>query len=513
MANAMARGSWTPFGGETPSSAAEGQHAEGPVQAGQSSSSVNSSSPHAPAYQGEGYSGQSFAAPAAPSSSYAPNPYPPQGAQAPRGDFSAPAGYAAGVAPTMPSGIGQLPFAYAHLGSQPPAGAGLAGSGGAVASSPHVPFTPPSLNTARSSTAQAAGAVSSYQTAAPAAITTPPLNAPSVRVQPVPGQTLPPPVAPAVSDRAAAAPVGPLSARSAGQASAHAAGYPSSARPAANTPFPVAAPHATGKFAALGHPRRIWVVSSIHGEVDKLRVLHDEIGRLFQPGDRLIYLGNFLGVGPDVLSTVDELLDFRRALIAMPGMLASDVVYLRGGQEEMWSKLLQIQFAPNPVEVMNWMLRQGAEVTLHAYRGNPQQGLSAARDGVMAMTRWTSLLRAEIRTRPGHETLYSSLKRAAFTGDGAQTTHGGLLFVNAGLDYNKPLASQGDSFWWGAASWGSIVRPYGVFSKVIRGYDPAHGGSSMTTHTLTIDGGCGFGGSLMGACLTASGEVIDVIEV
>jgi hypothetical protein len=162
---------------------------------------------------------------------------------------------------------------------------------------------------------------------------------------------------------------------------------------------------------------------------------------------------------------------------------------------------------------MNWMLRQGAEVTLNAYRGNPQQGLAAARDGVMAMTRWTSLLRAEIRTRPGHETLYSSLKRAAFTGDGAQTTHGGLLFVNAGLDYNKPLASQGDSFWWGAASWGSIVRPYGVFSKVIRGYDPAHGGSSMTTHTLTIDGGCGFGGSLMGACLTASGEVIDVIEV
>lgn len=514
MANAMARGSWTPFGGETPSNAAEGLHAEGSAQAGQASSSVNASSPHAPAYQGEGYTGQSFAAPtAAQSSSYAPNPYPPQGAQAPRGDFSAPA---------VPSGMGQMPFAYAHLGGQPPAGAGLTGSGGtgAPSPSPHVPFTPPSLSGARSSTAHAAGAVPSYQqqyqqtAATPAAVTSPSHAAPSVRVQPVPAQTLPPPVVPVQAERAASAPAGPLSARSAGQASsAHTAGYPSSARPAANTPFPVAAPHATGKFAALGHPRRIWVVSSIHGEVDKLRVLHDEIGRLFQPGDRLIYLGNFLGVGPDVLATVDELLDFRRALIAMPGMLASDVVYLRGGQEEMWSKLLQIQFAPNPVEVMNWMLRQGAEVTLHAYRGNPQQGLSAARDGVMAMTRWTSLLRAEIRTRPGHETLYSSLKRAAFTGDGAQTTHGGLLFVNAGLDYNKPLASQGDSFWWGAASWGSIVRPYGVFSKVIRGYDPAHGGSSMTTHTLTIDGGCGFGGSLMGACLTSSGEVIDVIEV
>ncbi len=288
---------------------------------------------------------------------------------------------------------------------------------------------------------------------------------------------------------------------------------PHGLRTAANTPFPVSAPLSSGRFVSLGRPRKIWVIGAVHGDVTRLRTLHDEIGPLFQPGDRLVYLGNFLGLGPSILETVDELLDFRRALIAMEGMLASDVVYLRGGQEEMWTKLLQIQFAPNPVEVMNWMLRQGAEATLLAYRGNPQQALGAAREGVMAMTRWTSALRTEIRSHAGHEALFSSLRRAAYTGDGQNSSiHGALLFVNAGLDMNKPLFSQGDSFWWGAQHWAAITRPYGPFNKVIRGFDPMHQGAAMTSHSLTIDGGCGFGGSLMAACLTPAGEVIDVIE-
>lgn len=277
--------------------------------------------------------------------------------------------------------------------------------------------------------------------------------------------------------------------------------------------LPVSAPVINNKFAALGNPKRIWVIGSAHGEVEKLQTLHDEIGNLFQPGDRLVYLGNFIGIGEKVIETVNELLDFRRALLAMPGMLATDIVYLRGGQEEMWSKLLQIQFAPNPAEVMNWMLKQGTEPVLLAYRGNPQQGLSAARDGVMAMTRWTSLLRSEVRTRPGHETLFSALRRAAFTGEDAPGRHGHMLFVNAGLDLAKPISNQGDAFWWGAPNWALITKPYGAFSKIVRGFDPAHGGSAMTTHTLTIDGGAGFGGPLVGACLTPQGEVIDVIEV
>ena len=95
--------------------------------------------------------------------------------------------------------------------------------------------------------------------------------------------------------------------------------------------FPSSALVSSNKFASLGRPKRIWVIGSVHGEVEKLQILHDEIGALFRPGDRLVYLGNFIGYSDRILETVNELLDFRRALIAMPGLLASDVIYLRGG--------------------------------------------------------------------------------------------------------------------------------------------------------------------------------------
>ncbi len=287
--------------------------------------------------------------------------------------------------------------------------------------------------------------------------------------------------------------------------------YRGAAAPA-NSGLPAAALVSSSKFAPLGKPNRIWVVGSVHAELEKLQILHDEIGTLFRPGDRLIYLGNFIGIGSQIIETINEMLDFRRALIATPGVLAHDVVYLRGGQEEMWSKLLQIQFAPNPPDVINWMLGQGALATLTAYKGVPQQALSAAREGVMAMTRWTSQLRAEIRAHPGHEQLFNALRRAAFTGTDIDRP-GSLLFVNAGLDTSKPLATQGDAYWWGAPSWGLITRPYGPFGKIVRGFDPGHGGPAMTTYTLTIDGGAGYNGALVGACLTPTGEVIDIIEV
>ena len=113
------------------------------------------------------------------------------------------------------------------------------------------------------------------------------------------------------------------------------------------------------KFADIRNPKRIWAVGAIHADVERLSALHTDIARRFLPGDRLVYTGNMIGRGSAVRETMDELLSFRRALIAMPGMLVDDVVYLRGAQEEMWQKLLQLQFAPDPSVVLRWMLRQG----------------------------------------------------------------------------------------------------------------------------------------------------------
>lgn len=269
------------------------------------------------------------------------------------------------------------------------------------------------------------------------------------------------------------------------------------------------------KFAVLRRARRVWVVGAIHGEAHRLADLHDALWPRFADGDRLVYLGNSLGRGRTVAGTLDELARFRCAVIARPYMFASDVAYLRGSQEEMWEKLLQLQFAVNPREVLDWMLTQGVAATIQAYGGDPDRGRAAAREGPMAMGRWTASLRQAMTERPGHRALMSTLRRAAYTDD-----HG-LLFVHAGLDPARPLVEQSDALWWGHPGWDGIDHPYEGFRRVVRGFDRAVRGPSRAerqsivaaAHTLTVDGGCGFGGALVAACLTPAGEIVDKLEV
>jgi len=263
-------------------------------------------------------------------------------------------------------------------------------------------------------------------------------------------------------------------------------------------------------YAPLGRPRRIWAVAAIHGDAARLMRLHDDVGGRFLPGDRLVYLGNMIGRGPAVRETVDELLAFRRAILAIRGVLATDVVYLRGGQEEMWQKLLQLQFAPNPVGVLEWMLNQGLEATLNAYGGEAPSGLASARDGAVSIARWTKELRERQREAPGHDSFFTALRRCAHTGPAEAPA--GMLFVNAGIDVTRPLANQGDSFWWGGAAFNRIAMPYEGMRRIVRGYDPAHGGPLVTPCTVTLDGGCGFDGPLVCGCFSPDGEILELVE-
>jgi serine/threonine protein phosphatase 1 len=260
------------------------------------------------------------------------------------------------------------------------------------------------------------------------------------------------------------------------------------------------------KFARLIAARRVWAIASIHGEAERLGRLHGLIWDRLAPGDRIVYLGNMIGRGPAVGATVNELLAFRRVFLAGRNAFASDLVYLRGGQEEIWQKLLQLQFSQNPKRVLNWMIEYGAGSTLEAYGTSVEQAREAASSGAVMLTRWTTGLRRTIRQHPGHFQLYAALRRAAFTADDR------LLLVNAGLDPERPLDAQFDSFWWGGEEFDRITEPYGQFRKVVRGFDRRHPGLLETDYTLTVDGGCGFGGPLLAACVRPSGEVVDRVE-
>ncbi len=253
---------------------------------------------------------------------------------------------------------------------------------------------------------------------------------------------------------------------------------------------------------------RIWAVGAVHGESARLKTLHAQLEPRIEQRDALVYLGNYLGYGPDVAGTVEELVDFRRRVLAHPPLrVAADIVHLRGSQEEMWQKLLQLQFASDPRAILSWVLSRGVAATLKAYGGDPDAGAHAAVGGATILNDWTRTLREAVRRHPGHDAFFSGLKRAAVSTGGSE-----LLFVNCGIDIERPLAAQSDAFWWAGRSFNDVVAPYESFCRVVRGYDPEHGGFAETPFTATVDGGCGFGGTLAAACFAPTGEIIERIE-
>ena len=274
----------------------------------------------------------------------------------------------------------------------------------------------------------------------------------------------------------------------------------------------MADPHKLEKrFGVIKSAQRVWAVGSVHGHAEKLARLHEKLGPRVKPGDRIIYLGNLIGRGPDVRATLDELLRFRCEFMALDPAEEPHVFMLRGSQEEMWQKLLQLQFATDPQAVLDWMLSQGVGATLQAYGSSKGDATLEGRRGAMEMTRWTNSLRAAMQAAPGHWDVIGALRRAAYTeeADGEK----GLLFVNSGLDPSRPLEAQTDSFWWDSNRFSRIAQPYGEFKKIVRGYDLMHAGLVEGDYTISIDGGCGFGGSLLAACLTPGGVVLELLEV
>jgi len=269
---------------------------------------------------------------------------------------------------------------------------------------------------------------------------------------------------------------------------------------------PASGPCESSVYAVLRRSRRVWAVASIHGEAERLAALHRRLADRLQFGDRVVYLGNVLGQGRQVLDCVDEVLRFRAQVMARPFGFAGDVAILRGAQEEMWQKLLELQFAPNPREVLAFMRGHGLDATIVAYGGNPKHGEAACREGPLAITRWTTGLRQRLNQHPGHIQFMAALRRAAFTDQGT------LLFVNAGLDASKPLDLQGDAFWWGGGAFIELPEPYETYRRVVRGFDRRHGGLVESPHAVSLDAGSGFGGALLAACLSNDGVIVDRIE-
>lgn len=263
------------------------------------------------------------------------------------------------------------------------------------------------------------------------------------------------------------------------------------------------------KFGCLDQSQRIWAVGAIHGEIESLRILHLDILARYQTGDRIVYLGNYFGNKQSAIETLNELLLARRKFMAAGEVSPpNSLVYLRGAREEMLTKLLQLQFAPNPAEVMDWLLEHHMGAVIECYGTKANVARAIAREGTLSISKWTGSLRRSINHHAGHTALLSNLKRAAFTREGK------ILFVHASVDVSRPLNMQKDNFWWDNGRFDGINDAYNGFSRIVRGYDHSNKGLCLDhPHRATVDGGSGRGGSLNAVCFSHEGDIVDHLTV
>ena len=263
------------------------------------------------------------------------------------------------------------------------------------------------------------------------------------------------------------------------------------------------------RFSAMGSPNTVWAISSIHADIERLTNIHNAVFERITPGDRLLYLGNYTGFGNYSRETIDELLTFRRLVLAQPGMKPDDLIYLRGAQEDMWQRLMQLHFDNSPVDSLLWMMGNGMGATMQSYGIDAHDGITAAKEGTISLTRWTNHIRYILRQNAGHDCFMTNNRRAAYTNHEDRYP---LLFVNAGLDPQRSLEDQDDNLCWAFEEFENMTDSYAPFEKVVRGFDPNHQGVMLNCITATLDGGCGFGGSLVCAGMSSEGEIFELME-
>jgi len=218
------------------------------------------------------------------------------------------------------------------------------------------------------------------------------------------------------------------------------------------------------KFQELKNINRIWAIGSLHSNIQSFQSIKNYILLNFKEGDKLIFLGNVIGFQDKSKETISEVLSLRFDLMANFNLNHEDVVFLRGAQEEMFSKLLQLQIAPNPSEIIDWIFSHGVDQTVISYNFDPEEFRNVVSQGTIQINKLTSKLNRKISDILGHKDFFSNLKHAAYSESRK------VLFVNRGVDLSRPLSAQNDCFWWGYQNFSLINEPYYTFKRIVRAY-------------------------------------------
>ena len=262
-------------------------------------------------------------------------------------------------------------------------------------------------------------------------------------------------------------------------------------------------------FVELNNSNKIWAIGSIHSNLNSFTSIKEFILKNFGINDKLIFLGNVIGLGDYPKETLDSVIDLRFNLMSKFQLKPKSIVFLRGAQEEMFSKLLQLQLAPNPAEIIEWMFEHGVNKTINSYGFSEDEVKNIASSGTMKISKWTSSLNKILKMNPGHSEYFLNLKHAAYS----YTKE--ILFVNRGVDITRPLSAQNDCFWWGFQNFSKIEEPYKTFTKIVRGYESEHSNqieNSKNSIICTLFKQPLTKKSVLCGIFRENGEILDIFE-
>ncbi len=221
-------------------------------------------------------------------------------------------------------------------------------------------------------------------------------------------------------------------------------------------------------FVEIKESNKIWAIGSIHSNLKSFNSIKKFILNNFETSDKLIFLGNVIGLGNNSKETLSSVIDLRFNLMSKFKLKPQSIIFLRGAQEEMFSKLLQLHLAPNPSEIVEWMFDHGVNATINSYGFSDSEVKNIASSGTINISKWTTNLNKAVQSNPGHTQYFLNLKHAAYS----YTKK--ILFVNRGVDITRPLSAQNDCFWWGFQNFSRIQKPYKTFLRIVRGYESEH---------------------------------------
>ncbi|SVE15382.1 uncharacterized protein METZ01_LOCUS468236, partial [marine metagenome] len=181
-------------------------------------------------------------------------------------------------------------------------------------------------------------------------------------------------------------------------------------------------------FIEITDSQKIWAIGSIHSRLEAFNSIKKYLLKNFGKDDYLVFLGNVIGLGQESKNTLSSVIDLRNQLMAKFYLDPKKIIFLRGAQEEMFLKLLQLQTAPNPCDIINWMFEHGVDSTIKSYGFNKDEIISVSTRGSLAISKWTSKFNQTLSVESGHKQYFANLKHAAF-GESKK-----ILFLNRGVD-------------------------------------------------------------------------------